>query len=85
MLQSKYRADHISDWSSSGSKQFSKVNNPSQNAFNIIKAGVDIMMPGNKIDYDILEKKYKENLLNKNDLLRCAGKVYEIIKLIKRD
>ena len=81
----KYRGLIMTDWSSSGGKQFSKAKNPSQNSFNIIKAGVDIMMPGNKIDYEILEKKYKDNLLNKNDLLRCAGKVYEVIKLLKGD
>ena len=73
----------MTDWSTSGGKQFLKTKNPSQNAINIIRAGVDIMMPGSKIDYDILKRKFEENLLDKNDLLRCAGKVYETIKLIK--
>ena len=79
----KYEGLIMTDWSTSGGKQFLKTKNPSQNAFNIIRAGVDIMMPGSKIDYDILKRKFEENLLDKNDLLRCAGKVYETIKLIK--
>ena len=81
----KYKGLIMTDWSTSGSKQFSKAKNPSQNAYNIIKAGVDIMMPGNKIDYDILVEKYNEKLLNRNDLLRCAGKVYDIIQMLKKD
>ena len=73
----------MTDWSTSGMKQFLKSKNPSQNAFNIIKAGVDIIMPGYLIDYNLLKIKLKQNLLERNDLLRCAGKVYEMLKLIK--
>ena len=80
-----YKGLIMTDWSVSGFKQFSKTKNPSQNAYNIIKAGVDIMMPGSIFDHDILVKKYNEKLLNRNDLLRCAGKVYDIIQMIKRD
>ena len=79
----KYKGLIMTDWSTSGMKQFLKSKNPSQNAFNIIKAGVDIMMPGSKTDYDLLESKLEINRLDRNDLLRCAGKVYETIKLIK--
>ena len=81
----KYKGLIMTDWSTSGSKQFSKAKNPPQNAYNIIKAGVDLMMPGNIIDHDILAKKYNEKLLNRNDLLRCAGKVYDIIQMLKKD
>ena len=81
----KYKGLIMTDWSTSGSKQYTKAKNPSQNAYNIIKAGVNIMMPGTKIDHDILEKKFKETKLNKNDLLRCAGKVYDIIHMLKKD
>ena len=81
----KYQGLIMTDWSTSGSKQYTKAKNPSQNAYNIIKAGVNIMMPGTKIDHDILEKKFKETKLNKNDLLRCAGKVYDIIHMLKKD
>ena len=80
-----YKGLIMTDWSTSGGKQFLKSKYPSQNVFNIIKAGVDLMMPGNKIDYKILLQKWEENLLNKKDLLRCAGKVYQMIKLIKGD
>ena len=78
-----YKGLIMTDWSVSGRKQFLKSKYPAQNAYNIIKAGVDIMMPGNRRDYLILEKKWNETLLKKEDLLRCAGKVYEITKLIK--
>ena len=43
------------------------------------------MMPGSRTDFNMLARKYNENLLTRNDLLRCAGKVYETIKLIKGD
>ena len=81
----KYQGLIMTDWSTSGRKQYLKSKNPAQDAFNIIKAGVDIMMPGSKIDYDILAKRLEEKLLDREDLLRCAGKVYEIIKLINGD
>ena len=55
----KYEGLIMTDWSTSGGKQFLKTKNPSQNAFNIIRAGVDIMMPGSKIDYDILKSKFE--------------------------
>ena len=80
-----YKGLIMTDWSTSDRKQFTKAKNPSQNAFNIIKAGVDIMMPGSRTDFNVLARKYNENLLTRNDLLRCAGKVYETIKLIKGD
>ena len=78
-----YKGLIMTDWSTSGFKQFLNAKNPSQNAFNIIKAGVDIIMPGYLIDYNLLKIKLKQNLLERNDLLRCAGKVYEMLKLIK--
>ena len=78
-----YKGLIMTDWSTSGFRQFLKAKNPSQNAFNIIKAGVDIIMPGYIIDYNILKNKLEQNLLERNDLLRCAGKVYEMLKLIK--
>ena len=81
----RYKGLIMTDWSTSGRKQFLKSKNPAQNIFNIIKAGVDLMMPGSKIDYDILERKWNEHSLYKKDLLRCAGKVYEMLKLIKGD
>ena len=80
-----YKGLIMTDWTTSGRKQFFKSKNPSQDVFNIIKAGVDIMMPGSKTDYGILEKRLEEKILNRQDLLRCAGKVYETIKLIKGD
>jgi len=80
-----YKGLIMTDWTTSGRKQFFKSKNPSQDVFNIIKAGVDIMMPGSKTDYGILEKRLEEKFLNRQDLLRCAGKVYETIKLIKGD
>ena len=79
----KFKGLIMTDWSTSGRIQFLNSRNPPQDAFNIIKAGVDIMMPGNKIDYNILEKRLKEKILTRDDLLRCAGEVYETIKLIK--
>ncbi len=42
------------------------------------------MMPGGKKDYDVLRKKLEENLLTRDDLLRCASKVYETIELLNK-
>ena len=74
----------MTDWSFSGYKDFKLSKYPAQNSFNIIKGGVNIMMPGSGKDFNFLIKKLKDKSLSRNDLLRCANKVYEIIKLLNK-
>ena len=63
---------------------FELSKNPPQNAYEIIKGGTNIMMPGGQNDYDLLIQKISEELLTKDDLLRCASKVYETIELLNK-
>ena len=42
------------------------------------------MMPGNLEDYNNIIKKLNDKLLTRNDLLRCASKVYETILLLNK-
>ncbi len=72
----------MTDWSISGYPQSQSSIYPSQNVFDNIKGGNNIMMPGSEIDYNILMDKLKEKLLTRDDLLNCASKVYETIELL---
>ena len=74
----------MSDWITSGQIDLKVSIYPSEFIYNIIKAGNNIMMPGSKIDYDLILEKLKENVLTRDDLLRCASKVYETIKLLNK-
>ena len=80
----KYKGLIMTDWSYSGRIPFLASKYPPQNAYDIIKAGVNIMMPGSKKDYEVLKKKLEEKALKRDDLLRCASKVYETIELLNK-
>ena len=41
-------------------------------------------MTGHKIDYDYILQSLKEKTLTREDLLRCASKVYETIELLNK-
>ena len=72
----------MTDWSISGYPQSQSSIYPSQNVFDNIKGGNNIMMPGSEIDYNILMDKLNEKLLTRDDLLHCASKVYETVELL---
>ena len=74
----------MTDWSHSGMREYKKSKHPSQNVFNIIKGGNNIMMPGSKRDYNILIDKLNKKMLNRDDLLYCASKVYETVQLLNK-
>ena len=74
----------MTDWSHSGMREYKKSKHPSQNVFNIIKGGNNIMMPGGKRDYNILIDKLNKKMLTRDDLLHCASKVYETIQLLNK-
>ena len=74
----------MTDWSHSYYTEYQASKYPPQNAFDIIKGGVNIMMPGGQNDYDLLIEKIKGELLTRDDLLRCSSKVYETIKLLNK-
>ena len=78
----KYKGLVMTDWSHSYHTQFQASKYPPQNAFDIIKGGVNVMMPGGDNDYDLIIEKLKNELLTRDDLLQCASKVYEITELL---
>ena len=80
----KYKGLIMTDWSHSFRSEFETSKYPPQNAFDIIKGGNNIMMPGGEIDYNLLLEKLKSELLTRNDLLSCASKVYEIVELLNK-
>ena len=80
----KFKGLIMTDWSTSGHSEFKISKNPPQNVFYVIKGGNNIMMPGSGKEYNILIKKIKEKKLPRDDLLRCASKVYETIELLKK-
>ena len=41
-------------------------------------------MGGGKNDYDLIVKAIQDGLLNTNNLLECAGRVYDIIELLNQ-
>ena len=79
-----YKGLVMTDWSHSFRTEFETSKYPSQNAFDIIKGGANIMMPGGEDDYNLLIEKINAELLSRDDLLRCASKVYEITKLLNK-
>ena len=80
----KYDGLIMTDWSFSYFSEYLLSKYPPQNAFDIIKGGVNIMMPGGENDYDLLNEKLKAKLLTREDLLRCSSKVYETIELLNK-
>jgi len=80
----KYKGLVMTDWSHSYRTDYNASKYPPQNAFDIIKGGVNVMMPGGQNDYDLIIEKLKAELLTRDDLLQCASKVYEITKLLNK-
>jgi beta-glucosidase len=78
----KYKGLVMTDWSHSYHTQYQASKYPPQNSFDIIKGGVNVMMPGGKNDYDLIIEKLESELLTRDDLLQCASKVYEITELL---
>ena len=74
----------MTDWAISGKNEYGSANYPGQYAYNTLKAGVNIHMTGNKIDFDCVIQKLKENVLKREDLLICASKVYETIEMLNK-
>ena len=74
----------MTDWIMSGYFEFRTATTPPQFVFSSIKAGNNIMMPGNIKDYKLILKKLKEKRLTRNDLYHCASKVYETIELLNK-
>ena len=74
----------MTDWSHSFYSEFEISKYPPQSAFEIIKGGNNIMMPGGENDYNLLMEKLNDELLTRDDLLNCASKVYEIIELLNK-
>ena len=80
----KYKGLVMTDWSHSYYTEFQASKYPPQNAFDIIKGGVNVMMPGGQNDYDLVIEKLEGELLTRDDLLQCASKVYEITELLNK-
>ena len=74
----------MSDWSISGHPHSKSSIYPSQNVFDNIKGGNNLMMPGSEFDYNILIDKLNQKLLTRDSLLYCASKVYETIELLNK-
>ena len=79
----KFKGMIMTDWIESGVNEFETSKYPPQYIFENIKGGIDIMMPGSQIDYNLILEKLNENILTRDDLLRCASKVFETIELLK--
>ena len=86
VLRSEWKYDGLvmTDWSHTGRMHFLASKNPPQKAFEIIKGGNNLMMPGDSDDYNDLIEKLNDKLLTRDDLLRCASKVYETILLLNK-
>ena len=74
----------MTDWSHSYFTEYPSSKYPPQNAYEIIKGGNNLMMPGGIDDYELLINKLNENLLTRDDLLCCASKVYEMIEKLNK-
>ena len=74
----------MTDWISSGHIEYKTSVYPSQFVNSIIKAGNNIIMPGNIKDYNLILQKIKEKEMRREDLYHCASKVYETIELLNK-
>ena len=86
VIRSEWKFDGLimTDWIISGEQEFNSAKNPGQYSFNTLRAGVNIHMTGHKIDVDFINQKLKENVLKRDDLLRCGSKVYETIEMLNK-
>ena len=74
----------MTDCSHSYHSEFESSKYAPQNAYEIIKGGNNLMMPGGIDDYELLISKLNENMLTRDDLLCCASKVYETIEKLNK-
>ena len=74
----------MTDWGVSGKKEYMKGKYPVQYIYKTLKAGVNLHMTGHKIDFDFIIQKLKEKVLSREDLERCASKVYETIEMLNQ-
>ena len=74
----------MTDWISSGHIEYKTSVYPSQFVNSTIKAGNNIIMPGNIKDYNLILQKIKEKEMRREDLYHCASKVYETIELLNK-
>ena len=74
----------MTDWSHSYRSMSEASKYPPQNAFDILKGGNNLMMPGGEDDYQLIIEKLKDETLTRDDLLTCASKVYEMIELLNK-
>ena len=74
----------MTDWGITGKKEFGTAKYQGQYASKTLKAGVNIHMTGHKIDFEHIKQKLEENVINREDLLKCASKVYETIELLNK-
>ena len=76
----KFQGLIMTDWTRSGQMDFETSKNPPQYVYNTIKSGINIMMPGSQIDYNLILEKLNEKVLTRDDLLYCASKVFETLE-----
>ena len=74
----------MSDWYTSNDVKIGLANHPAQHAVPNLIAGNNLQMGGGKNDYDLIVKAIQDGLLNTNNLLECAGRVYDIIELLNQ-
>ena len=74
----------MTDWIYSGQIEYKTSIAPPQFINGTIKAGNNIMMPGSKKDIKLIIQKLNEKELSREDLLKCASKVYETIELLNK-
>ena len=80
----KFNGLIMTDWIRSGEQEFNSAKNPGQYVYYTLRAGVNIQMTGHKIDFDYILQKLGEGVLKRDDLLKCASKVYETVELLNK-
>ena len=74
----------LTDWFITGMMDSRFPKYKAQNAFDNIKGGNNLIMPGSEIDYNIIIEKLNKKLLTRDDLLHCSSKVYETIEKLNQ-
>ena len=87
VLRSEWGYDGLvmSDWYKSDECLIKISNTKPQNAVCNLLAGNNIQMGGGKYDYDIIVDAVKKGKITKNDLLECAGRVYDLIEKLNQE
>ena len=74
----------MTDWIKSGDSEYNSSFYPAQYVHRNLKGGNNLMMPGSQKDYELILKNLDKGKLKRKDLLKCASKVYETIKLLTK-